>query len=98
MPLLHIFSFFSGSGFLDLGFEKCGYVVDSVNEYSDSFANAYRYAREKMGIAEPRFGYTKDVTEFLSKEGSKQLRENGTPSLRLPSLKKVSSLRVKNSA
>lgn len=76
MPPLHIFSFFSGSGFLDLGFEKSGYVVDSVNEYSPAFTNAYRYAREKMGIAEPRFGYTKDITECLSKEGSKQLSKN----------------------
>ena len=29
---LVIFSFFSGSGFLDLGFEKSGYEVDFVNE------------------------------------------------------------------
>ncbi len=41
MPQLHIFSFFSGSGFLDLGFEKSGYIVDSVNEFSLSFTNAY---------------------------------------------------------
>ena len=77
MPPLHIFSFFSGSGFLDLGFERSGYIVDSVNEFCPSFANAYRYAREKMGIAEPRFGYTKDITECLTKVGSKQLRKNG---------------------
>lgn len=76
MPPLHIFSFFSGSGFLDLGFETSGYIVDSVNEYSPSFTNAYRYARDKMGIAEPRFGYSKDITDFLSQEGSKQLKEN----------------------
>lgn len=76
MRPLHIFSFFSGSGFLDLGFERSGYVVDSVNEFSPAFTNAYRYAREKMGIPAPRFGYTRDMTDFLSEEGEKQLREN----------------------
>ena len=63
---LHIFSFFSGSGFLDLGFETSGFIIDSVNEFSDSFQEAYKYARMKMGIPEPRFGYSKDVNEFLS--------------------------------
>lgn len=76
MQELHIFSFFSGSGFLDLGFEKSGYIIDSVNEYSLSFQNAYRYARKQMGIAEPRFGYSQDINEFLTTEGGKTLKEN----------------------
>lgn len=62
---LHIFSFFSGSGFLDLGFEKNGFTVDSVNEYSTAFQSAYKYARREMNIPEPKFGYSKDVNEFL---------------------------------
>ena len=37
MRNLKIFSFFSGSGFLDLGFEKSGYDVDLVNEFSPAF-------------------------------------------------------------
>ena len=76
MPELHIFSFFSGSGFLDLGFEQAGFIVDSVNEFSPSFQRAYRYAREQMGIAEPRFGYSRDIKDFLTKEGAKTLKHN----------------------
>lgn len=76
MQALHIFSFFSGSGFLDLGFEKSGYVVDSVNEFSPAFTKAYRYARMNMGIPEPRFGYTRDINDFLTKGGGKLLRKN----------------------
>ena len=67
---IKIFSFFSGSGFLDLGFEKAGFVIDFVNEYSPSFLNAYKYSRAKMGINEPRFGYSKDVNEFISQRSS----------------------------
>lgn len=62
---LRVFSFFSGSGFLDLGFEDAGFIVDFVNEFSPSFSKAYKYARARLGIAEPRFGYSKDVNEFL---------------------------------
>lgn len=67
---LHIFSFFSGSGFLDLGFEKSGFTIDAVNEFSPAFQNAYRYARERMSIPQPRFGYSKDVNEFLGSRKS----------------------------
>lgn len=76
MQPLHIFSFFSGSGFLDLGFEKSGFIIDSVNEYSLSFTEAYRYARREMGIPEPRFGYSRDINDFLSREGGRTLRRN----------------------
>ena len=65
-----IFSFFSGAGFLDLGFEKAGFKVDFVNEISPSFIKAYKYARSCMGIEEPRFGYSKDVNEFLLNRSS----------------------------
>lgn len=70
---LNIFSFFSGSGFLDLGFERNGYNIVLVNEFSDSFQQAYRYARSKMGLVEPRFGYTHDVNYFLTKQGREAL-------------------------
>ena len=76
MLAIHIFSFFSGSGFLDLGFEKSGFVVDSVNEYSPAFTQAYRHDRKVMGIAEPRFGYTRDINVFLTKGDGKQLRKD----------------------
>ncbi len=54
---LKIFSFFSGCGFLDLGFEKAGYEIETVNEYSKSFLQAYKYARQHMEIKEPQYGY-----------------------------------------
>lgn len=64
---LKIFSFFSGCGFLDLGFEKAGFEIESVNEYSKSFLSAYKYARKNMGITEPQFGYFNcDVNDFLN--------------------------------
>ena len=37
---INIYSFFSGAGFLDLGFEKEGYNIVYVNEYNKSFLEA----------------------------------------------------------
>jgi DNA (cytosine-5)-methyltransferase 1 len=62
-----IFSFFSGSGFLDLGFEMSGFSIDLVNEYSQAFIRAYQYSRQRMGMAEPKYGYQNiDVNEYLT--------------------------------
>lgn len=62
-----IFSFFSGSGFLDLGFETSGFNIDLVNEYSRAFIQAYQYSRRRMGMAEPKYGYQNiDVNEYLT--------------------------------
>lgn len=62
-----IFSFFSGSGFLDLGFENEGYEVAFVNEISPSFLSAYKYSRTKMGIPTPKYGYFNlDINDFLN--------------------------------
>ena len=61
-----IFSFFSGAGFLDLGFEKSGYQVVFANEISKEFAHGYRYAREKMGMSLPKYGlHEEDVCTYL---------------------------------
>ena len=60
-----IFSFFSGSGLLDLGFEKADFDIVFVNEYYSAFIKAYSYAREKMNILPPRFGYCNtDIGEY----------------------------------
>ena len=62
-----IFSFFSGSGFLDLGFETSDFEIVMVNEFYKPFLDAYRYSREKMEIPEPQYGYYNgDVNDFLS--------------------------------
>ncbi len=63
---MKIFSFFSGSGFLDLGFELSGFTIDLVNEFSPSFIKAYRYSREKMNLAKPVHGYSNiGINEYL---------------------------------
>lgn len=63
---LKIFSFFSGSGFLDLGFELNGYSIELVNEFSSAFMNAYKYSRQQMGLATPKYGYSNiDINEYL---------------------------------
>lgn len=63
-----IFSFFSGSGFLDLGFELNGFNINLVNEFQPSFMAAYQYSREKMGLRKPSHGYYNiDINDFLDK-------------------------------
>lgn len=58
MNKINIFSFFSGAGFLDLGFELTHkYDVVYVNEYHKPFNDIYRYARASMGIPEPEYGH-----------------------------------------
>jgi len=61
-----VFSFFSGCGLLDLGFEKAGFNIVFVNELSNSFLNAYKYSRKKMGCAIPRYGFWEtDINKYL---------------------------------
>ena len=43
---IEVFSFFSGLGFMDLGFEEAGFDIAFVNEYNHSFIQAYQYAEE----------------------------------------------------
>jgi DNA (cytosine-5)-methyltransferase 1 len=61
-----IFSFFSGCGFLDLGFEKSGFDIDFVNEFSTSFMNAYIHSRKIMKMRSPKYGYQNtDINEYF---------------------------------
>lgn len=80
MRSLKIFSFFSGSGFLDLGFEMAGFSIELVNEFSPAFIAAYKYSREIMGLKKPKYGYKNiDINEYLmsrSDELREQLRES----------------------
>lgn len=69
-----IFSFFSGAGFLDLGFEKSGYNIAFVNEYYRPFMETYIHSRRVMGLPEPEFGYhLRDITDFTNAEESASL-------------------------
>ena len=74
MKTIRLYSFFSGAGFLDLGFESEGYQIDFVNEYSSSFLEAYKYSRSKMKISAPQYGYyCGDINELLRGKQKKKL-------------------------
>lgn len=64
-----VFSFFSGCGLLDLGFEESGFDIKFVNEKYKPFLDAYVYSRDILGIDKPVYGYHNiDVEEFLKKD------------------------------
>lgn len=64
-----IFSFFSGAGFLDLGFETSGYDIVLANEISKDFVYGYRYAREHMGLPLPKYGLRQeDINIYMPNE------------------------------
>lgn len=73
---MSIFSFFSGAGFLDLGFELSQqYEIRFVNEIQLSFLQTYRYSRRKLRLSEPTFGYSvADITWLLEGESFSRMR------------------------
>lgn len=75
MNNLSVFSFFSGAGFLDLGFEMSDFKICFVNELKPSFLSAYRYSREVLHLPVPKYGYSADNVEiFLSGEPLNRLK------------------------
>lgn len=71
-----IFSFFSGAGFLDLGFENAGFQIGYVNEIHKPFMDAYKYSRQKLGVPEPLFGFHDgDIEECLTGDESNGLTQ-----------------------
>ena len=71
-----IFSFFSGSGFLDLGFERSGFDVRFINEFHKPFLDAYKYSREQMGIPKPEYGYYHgSIVDLVTGEEADHLTE-----------------------
>ncbi|WP_414563849.1 MULTISPECIES: DNA cytosine methyltransferase [unclassified Anabaena] len=74
-----IFSFFAGSGFLDLGFETSGFNIVYVNEIFKPFIAAYRYSREVLKLPQPEYGYddgeTADVSKLIAGLEAKRLHE-----------------------
>jgi len=71
---ISVFSFFSGCGLLDLGFEESGFDIKFVNEKYKPFMDGYIYSRIKMGINPPEYGYqNEDIANYLKKDSS--LRE-----------------------
>ena len=71
-----IFSFFSGSGFLDLGFEKAGFDVRFVNEYHKPFLDAYKFSRDNMNMQPPLYGhFLNSIDDFIDGELKSNLSE-----------------------
>lgn len=74
---MNIFSFFSGAGFLDLGFELQGnFNILFVNEFHQAFNKIYRYSRNAMNIPEPRYGHhVEDITEYIDDNHIEKLNQ-----------------------
>jgi DNA (cytosine-5)-methyltransferase 1 len=73
---IKIFSFFSGIGFLDLGFEKAGFEICFVNEVHKPFLEAYKYSRQCLNINEPQYGFHLcSIETFLSGSNKSFLTE-----------------------
>jgi DNA (cytosine-5)-methyltransferase 1 len=72
---LSVFSFFSGAGFLDLGFEDSGFEVVFANEVEHRFARAYQHARDRMEATLPRHGIeVKSIEAYLKGADADRLR------------------------
>lgn len=73
---MNIFSFFSGAGFLDLGFELQGnYNIVFVNEFHKAFNRVYQYARQHMDLPTPKYGHhVEDITEYLDGKHDEKLQ------------------------
>ena len=74
-----IFSFFAGSGFLDLGFETSGFNIAYVNEIFSPFIAAYCHSREVLNLPSPEYGYDHgedaDVTKLITGIETQRLQE-----------------------
>lgn len=51
-----LFTFFTGAGFLDLGFEDAGFVSVFANEIFSEFCEVYKYSRKQMKRDLPCYG------------------------------------------
>ena len=69
-----IFSFFSGSGFLDLGFEMSEFDVRFINEFHKPFLEAYQYSRKVMKLPEPKYGhFLGSIEDYVTGERAEEL-------------------------
>ena len=75
---LGVFSFFTGAGFLDLGFEDAGFTAVMANEIDRNFCEVYRHSRKKMGLPLPLLGLREhDVARFLEEGEEIRLLRQG---------------------
>lgn len=75
-----IFSFFSGAGFLDLGFETTNcFDILFVNEFHEPFMDIYKSSRKNLGLKQPTYGHhVCDVAQFLEQNNSQFLKTSIT--------------------
>lgn len=65
---IQIFSFFSGLGLLDLGFEDAGFIISFVDEINKNYLQSYEYIRQGAKN-NPQYGYSsRDIREYFSDE------------------------------
>lgn len=76
---INVYSFFSGAGFLDLGFEDENFNVCFVNEYDANFLSAYKYARENMNYQKPAHGYFNGDINLLFRKPDNQILVKNIP-------------------
>ncbi len=69
---ISIFAFFSGIGILDFAFERSGYNVVFVNEFEFDFMQAYKAARQRIGVSAPLYGHHNDNAKRYAKRRGKQ--------------------------
>jgi DNA (cytosine-5)-methyltransferase 1 len=73
----HIFSFFAGAGFLDLGFEDEGFETVFANEIYPAFARAYEHSRNVRGLPPLRYGLLVDSIEAMTSPNNlRDLKQN----------------------
>ncbi|MEM9541502.1 MAG: DNA cytosine methyltransferase, partial [Cyanobacteria bacterium P01_E01_bin.42] len=69
-----VFSFFAGSGFLDLGFESSDMPVVYINEVYAPFLEAYKYSRKLLKSPLPEYGYYNgNIVDLLEGEAALEL-------------------------
>jgi DNA (cytosine-5)-methyltransferase 1 len=64
--LIPVLSYFTGGGFLDIGFTRAGFKVMWANENNDTFANMYEFAISSLVHQSNTAGILKQVTDRRS--------------------------------
>jgi DNA (cytosine-5)-methyltransferase 1 len=65
IPLL---SFFTGGGFLDIGFSRAGFKVVWTNEINETFAAMYEYGMTTLCKSQDRYKFMKRICDRRSIE------------------------------
>jgi DNA (cytosine-5)-methyltransferase 1 len=81
---ISILSFFSGGGFMDMGFEQAGFKVIWTNEFDETFAKLHTagitsWRKSQENRVKAAIFNTKSITEIKSKEIIQEAFPNGKP-------------------